>query len=137
MLEAIQKEKIDKYYGPVILINANDPNPSIQESSINNAKFSWTPREEIMEIIVMVEKSLANKGSARFPEQFPATQKIIGKPHTWCRWALEVLIAYLNSTTCGSMPTFRADLSSLAWHRLWWSEPRSLFLPYLHVYSSY
>lgn len=82
MLEAIQKERRDKYYGPVILINANDPNPSIQESSISNAEFSRTPREEIMEIIVMVEKSLANKGSARFPEQFPAKPKKIAKPYT-------------------------------------------------------
>lgn len=72
--------------------------------------FPELPGEEIMEIIAMLEKSLANKGLARFPVQGLAKEKKkITEPHTWCRWALEVPIAYLRSPTFGYVPTFRAD----------------------------
>lgn len=48
--------------------------------------FPELPGEEIMEIIAMLEKSLANKGLARFPVQGLAKEKKkITEPHTWCR----------------------------------------------------
>lgn len=71
--------------------------------------FPELPGEEIMEIIVMLEKSLANKRLARFPVQTLAKKKKIAAPHTGRRWALGVPTAYLSLPTFGYMPTFRAD----------------------------
>lgn len=47
--------------------------------------FPELPGEEIMEIIVMLEKSSANKSLASFPVQTLAKKKKIAAPHTGSR----------------------------------------------------